>query len=120
RPCPCWPTSFAFASPAFMSAAPDAAAAPRSAATSRYRSGRVMLLSLDGGLGLGAAVIRGQVGHVLIRQRSSDRPHRRMVALAALVRLQRLDDVRRVLAADFRHAVDLGIRGAPTWNAMTA
>ena len=44
----------------------------------------------------------------------------RMAALSALVFLQRLDDVRRMLATDLRHAVDLGIRGAPTGNAVTA
>src|SRR5713101_2630106 len=109
----------ALASPAFMSAAPAVAAAPKSTATSRYRSGPVMLVSLAGGLGLGAAVIRGQVGHILVRQRSSDRAHRRMVALTALVRLQRLDDVRRVLAADLGHAVDFRIRGAPAVDPVT-
>ena len=46
------------------------------------------------------AVVRGDVGHVLVGERRGDRAHRRMAALAVLVLLQRLDDVRLVLAGD--------------------
>src|SRR5690242_19632593 len=43
-----------------------------------------------------------------------------MAALAALVFLKRLDDVGRMLTADLRHAVDLGIRGTPARDAVAA
>src|SRR5439155_14058121 len=43
-----------------------------------------------------------------------------MRARAALVLLKRFDQIRLVLSGDLRHAIDLGIRGAPTGNAVAA
>src|ERR1700681_4306972 len=70
---------------------------------------------LDGAL----RVVRGEVGHVLIGKRRRDRPHRRVSAIAVLVSLQCLHEVRLVLASDPRHTIDLRIGRSPTLDAMT-
>src|SRR5471032_668199 len=76
------------------------------------RSGR-------GGNGIGAVVLR-ELLDVGVGEIRRDGAHRREVALAALVLLQRRDDVVLLLAAQLRHAVHLGVSRLPVGNAVAA
>src|SRR5258708_15775932 len=83
-----------------------------------WRSWRASLL-LGGGRG-GRAVVGGEVFHVLVGQVGRDRAHGREIALPALVRLQRGNDIPRLLAAKLGNAVDLGKRRLPVGNAVAS
>jgi hypothetical protein len=52
--------------------------------------------------------MRREIGHVLVGEAAGDAAHRRMLALALLVAVERSDDVLAVLPGDLRHLVDLG------------
>ncbi len=69
---------------------------PRPEVSGGNRGGHIGV-SLARGAGPAAAQMRGEVGHILIGRQSNDGPHRRMATFAALVFLQPLDDLRRML-----------------------
>src|SRR6185436_8869840 len=56
-------------------------------------------------------VIGGQVSHVLVAQRIGNAAHRRVLALALFVRIQRRNDVLGTLTRDLGHLVNLGETG---------
>src|SRR4051812_43383152 len=93
------------------SALPDATAAWHAAPTAsaaRMWTGFIGGSLLLGGVGvLGAVVLRDAL-HVLVGELRGDGAHRGEAALAALVLLERGDDVLGLLALELRHVVDLG------------
>src|ERR1700687_3268553 len=89
-------------------------------ASSNWRTVLIIGLLLAGGPGGGAGVIGREVGDILVRQRSRNGAHRRMAASPASVFLQRLGEVRLVLAAELGHLVNLGKRRPPARNAVAA
>src|SRR5689334_9246760 len=63
-------------------------------------------------------VIGSDVGDVLVRQAGGDAAHGGMLALALLVRIERVLDVLCRLAAQHGHLVHLGERCLVAWNAV--
>ena len=67
-----------------------------------------------------AREVGGKVLDVALRQVRDERGHDRVLACAQLVVLQRLDEVRRVLAAELGNVIDLRERGMLARNAVAA
>src|SRR5207244_7807703 len=67
----------------------------------------------------GLGVIGGHIGHVLVRKRRRDGAHRRVVALAGLVFVERVDEVLLVLVGDARDVVDFGTGRVPYFGVVT-
>src|ERR1700693_4522768 len=116
-----WQTSLTRGSAALGSAASQMAAEHIAHnASSNRRTALIIGLLFAGGPGGGAGVISREVGDILVRQRSRNGAHRRMAASPASVFLQRLGEVRLVLAAELGHLVNLGKRRPPTRYAGAA
>src|SRR4051812_4743492 len=65
-------------------------------------------------------VIGSDVGDVLVGQGSCNAAHRRVLALALLVRIQRIFNVLGGLATQHGHLVDLWEGSLVAWDAMAA
>src|SRR5690606_25901191 len=95
--CSCCP-----ASGAVDPSPPEQAARPRTAVRTMARRGAYTAFDMGSGRLLDGGKEGGEVGDVLLREALGLGPHRRMVALAVAVRVQRLGQVFGRLASDLR------------------